>query len=38
MLCDHLEGWDGEGGRETQEGGYGDLCIRIADSLLYSRN
>ena len=20
MLCDHLEGWDGEGGRETQEG------------------
>ena len=21
MLCDHLEGWDMEGGRETQEGG-----------------
>ena len=21
MLCDHLEGWDREGGRETQEGG-----------------
>ena len=20
MLCDHLEGWDKEGGRETQEG------------------
>ena len=20
MLCDHLEGWDREGGRETQEG------------------
>ena len=19
MLCDHLEGWDREGGRETQE-------------------
>ena len=21
VLCDHLEGWDSEGGRETQEGG-----------------
>ena len=21
VLCDHLEGWDREGGRETQEGG-----------------
>ena len=21
MLCVHLEGWDREGGRETQEGG-----------------
>ena len=21
MLCDNLEGWDGEGGREAQEGG-----------------
>ena len=21
MLCGHLEGWDREGGRETQEGG-----------------
>ena len=21
MLCDHLEGWDREGGREAQEGG-----------------
>ena len=21
MLCDHLEEWDREGGRETQEGG-----------------
>ena len=20
VLCDHLEGWDREGGRETQEG------------------
>ena len=26
MLCDSLEGWDGEGGgREAQEGG--DICI-----------
>ena len=22
VLCDHLEGWDREGGREMQEGGY----------------
>ena len=22
MLCDHLEGWDREGGREAQEGGH----------------
>ena len=30
MLCDDLEGWDGElGGREAQEGG--DICILIAD-------
>ena len=21
LLCDHLEGWDREGGREMQEGG-----------------
>ena len=36
MLCDHLEGWDREDGREMQEGGYyGDVCIRIADSLCY---
>ena len=37
MLCDHLEGWDREGGRETQEGGdmgiYVYVCI--ADSLCY---
>ena len=33
MLCDHLEGWDREGGREAQERGYGDICIHIADSL-----
>ena len=31
MLCDHLEGWDREGGREAQEGG--DIGIHIADSL-----
>ena len=44
MLCDRLEGWVREGGRETQEGGwegdprgrrYGDVCICIADSLCY---
>ena len=27
VLCDHLEGWDREGGRETQEGG--DLGIYV---------
>ena len=26
MLCDHLEGWDREGGRETQEGGDSGFC------------
>ena len=26
-LCDHLEGWDREGGRETQEGG--DMGIYV---------
>ena len=32
MLCDDLEGWDGEmGGREAQRGE--DICIRITDSL-----
>ena len=36
MLCDHLEGWDREGGRETQEGGHTVLCIHIADSLSYT--
>ena len=34
MLCDDLEGWDREGGREMQEGG--DICIRTADSLCYT--
>ena len=27
MLCDHLEGWDRVGGRETQEGG--DMGIYV---------
>ena len=37
MLCDHLEGWDGEGGREGDARGkrYGDICICITDSLCY---
>ena len=30
MICDDLEGWDMEGGREVQAGG--DICIHIADS------
>ena len=34
MLCDHLEGWDREGGRDTQEGGdMGIYVYIIADSL-----
>ena len=35
MLCDHLEGWDKEGGREgdARGKGYGNLCI--TDSLCY---
>ena len=37
VLCDHLEGWDGEGGRERDAGGkrYGSICICITDSLCY---
>ena len=31
VLCDDLDGWDGGGGREVQEGK--DICIHIADSL-----
>ena len=27
MLCDDLEGWDREGGREAQEGG--DIVIYV---------
>ena len=38
MLCDHLEGWDREGGweGEARGRGYGDICICIADSLCYT--
>ena len=36
MLCDHLEGWDREGGREVQEGGDMGIYICIADSLCYT--
>ena len=37
MLCDHLEGWDREGGREGDARGkrYGDICVCITDSLCY---
>ena len=37
MLCDHLEGWDWEGGREADARGkrYGDIFICITDSLCY---
>ena len=29
MLCDHLEGWDKEGVRETQEGGDIDIYVNV---------
>ena len=37
MVCDHLEGWDGEGGREGDARGkrYGNICVCVADSLCY---
>ena len=37
MLCDHLEGWDREGGREGDARGkrYGDICIYMTDSLCF---
>ena len=37
MLCDHLEGWDREGGREGDARGkrYANICICITDSLCY---
>lgn len=31
MLCDDLDGYDGEGEREIQEGG--DICMHMAISL-----
>ena len=33
MLCDHLEGWHTEGGRETQEGG--DMGIYVCIQLIH---
>ena len=32
MLCNDLEGWDREGGRETKREGIGDIGMHIADS------
>ena len=29
MLCDDLEGWDREGGREAQEGGDMEIYVYI---------
>ena len=29
MLCVHLEGWDREGGRETQEGGDMEMYVYV---------
>ena len=34
MLCDHLEGWDSEGGRETQEGR--DMGIYVYVQLIHT--
>ena len=33
VLCDHLEGWDREGGRETKEGG--DMGIYVYIELIH---
>ena len=33
MLCDHLEGWDREDGREMQEGG--DMGISVCVWLIH---
>ena len=37
VLCDHLQGWDMEGGREghARVKRYGDICICITHSLCY---
>ena len=29
MLCDCLEGWDREGGKEMQEGGYMGIFVYV---------
>ena len=29
MLCDHLEGWEREGGREIQEGGDMGIYVNV---------
>ena len=29
MLCDNLEGWDRDGGREAQEGGEKKNCPKL---------
>ena len=29
VLCDHLEGWDRDGGRERQEGGHLGLYVYV---------
>ena len=29
VLCDHLEGWDRERGRETQEGGHMEIYVYV---------
>ena len=31
VLCDNIEGWDGEGGKKGVQGGE-DICIPRADS------
>ena len=33
VLCDHIEGWDREGGREAQEGG--DMGIYVYIQLIH---
>ena len=29
MLCDHLEGWEREGGREAEEGGDMGIYVQL---------
>ena len=36
MLCDHLGGGIGRVGGRRKMGGYGNICIHIADSLCYT--